>query len=69
MSGGFALVAFPVRWGESGIITFMVNEDGITHQRSLGEATPKIASEMTEYDPDRQWTVVQDQGIVKLEEP
>ena len=69
MSGGFALVAFPARWGESGIMTFIVNQDGITHQRSLGETTPRMASAMTEYNPDGQWTVVQDQGIVKLADP
>ncbi len=68
MTKGFALVAFPVRWGQSGVMSFIVGQDGTIRQRSLGETTPKIASAMTDYDPDSQWTVVQDQGITKLEE-
>jgi hypothetical protein len=66
MTGGFALVAYPVRWGASGIMTFVVNQDGVVYQRSLGEKTAKIAAAMTEYDPDSRWTVVQDKGITDL---
>ena len=66
MTGGFALVAYPVRWGASGIMTFVVNQDGVVYQRSLGEKTAKIAAAMKEYNPDSRWTVVQDKGITDL---
>ena len=66
MTGGFALVAFPVRWGVSGIMTFLVNQDGVVYQRSLGEKTAMIAAAMNEYNPDTQWTVVRETGITDL---
>ncbi len=66
MTGGFALVAYPVRWGQSGIMTFIVNQDGIVYQRSLGEKTAQAAVGMKEYNPDRGWTVVQEGGIADL---
>jgi DUF2950 family protein len=66
MTGGFALVAFPVRWGESGIMTFIVNQDGVVYQRSLGEKTARTAAAIKEYNPDKGWTVVQDAGITNL---
>jgi hypothetical protein len=64
MTGGFALVAYPVRWGESGIMTFIVNQDGTVYQQSLGENTPRIASHMTEYNPDPSWSVVKETGMI-----
>jgi hypothetical protein len=66
MTGGFALVAYPVRWGESGIMTFIVNQDGVVYQRSLGERTPSIAAAMKEYNPDNRWTEVKELGITSL---
>lgn len=66
MTGGFALVAYPIRWGESGIMTFMVNQDGIVYQRSLGPNTAKTAAGMKEYNPDSGWRVVQEEGITDL---
>lgn len=66
MTGGFALVAYPVRWGESGIMTFIVNQDGIVYQRSLGEKTYHKATAIKEYNPDSQWSVVQEPGITNL---
>jgi len=64
MTGGFALVAYPERWGRSGVMTFIVNQDGMIYQRNLGEQTARIAASMQEYNPNRDWTVVEDQGIV-----
>jgi hypothetical protein len=58
MVGGFALVAFPAKYGDSGIMTFIVNEDGTVHQRNLGRSTAAIAGALTEYDPDEGWTPV-----------
>ncbi len=63
LTGGFALVAFPRRWAESGIMTFIVNQDGNVYQRNLGEKTSRIARAMKEYNPDSAWTRVQEEGI------
>lgn len=64
LAGGFALVAYPERWDHSGIMTFIVNQDGKVYQRNLGERTCRIAGSMEAYNPDDGWTLVQDQGVV-----
>jgi hypothetical protein len=56
LSGGFALLAFPAQWGDSGIMTFMINQDGIVFQKNLGPDTARLAGEITEYDPDLSWS-------------
>jgi len=56
MTAGFALLAFPARWGDSGITTFVVNQGGIVFQKNLGPDTERLASDITEYDPDPSWT-------------
>jgi len=58
MTGGFALLAIPARWGDSGIMTFIVNQDGIVFQKNLGPDTDSAARAIDEYDPDSSWTVV-----------
>ena len=58
MSGGFALVAFPATYGSSGIMTFIVNQDGVVYQKDLGKDTVNLATSMAEYDPDDSWEVV-----------
>lgn len=55
MIAGFALVAWPAQYGESGIMTFIVNQQGRVRQKDLGPDTPKKASGMTRYDPDPSW--------------
>jgi len=55
MIGGFALVAWPAQYGVSGIMTFVVNHDGVVYSKDLGDDTAKLASEMTRYDPDASW--------------
>lgn len=55
MIGGFALVAWPVEYGESGIMTFVVNQRGRVYQRDLGDDTAKAAQRMDVYDPDATW--------------
>ncbi len=62
MIGGFALVAFPVEYGASGIMTFIVNHDGVVYEKDLGKETGKIARAMTKYDPDKTWKKVEEQG-------
>jgi hypothetical protein len=63
LTGGFALVAYPEHWDQSGIMTFIVNQDGKVFQRNLGTRTSKVAAAMKEYNPDRKWTLVPDEGV------
>jgi len=58
MSGGFTLVAFPATYGSSGIMTFIVNQDGVVYQKDLGKDTVNLATRMAEYDPDYSWEAV-----------
>jgi hypothetical protein len=60
MIGGFALVAYPAQYGVSGIMTFIVNHDGVVFQKDLGRDTQKIVSAMKLYDPDRNWEKVEE---------
>jgi hypothetical protein len=60
MVAGFALVAWPVDWSSSGVMTFIVNANGKIYQKNLGEKTAELARDMTEYDPDSSWTLVKD---------
>ena len=55
MIGGFALVAYPAEYGASGVMTFVVNHDGVVYQKNLGKETEKIASAMMKFDPDKTW--------------
>ncbi len=55
MIAGFALVAFPARYGSSGVMTFIVNQDGIVYQKDLGRRTAKLARKMTLFNPDPSW--------------
>ena len=56
MRGGFALVAFPAKYGNSGVMTFLVNQTGIVYQKNLGPDTPTVAALITTFDPDATWT-------------
>jgi len=58
MIAGFALVAYPAHWGESGVMTFIVNQWGRVYERNLGEKSAEVAGEMSEFDPDSGWTPV-----------
>jgi hypothetical protein len=64
LTGGFALVAYPENWNQSGIMTFIVNQDGKVYQQNLGEKTSRIAGKMKECNPDSEWSLVQDEGVV-----
>ena len=57
--GGFAVVAYPVQHGSSGVMTFIVNHDGVVYQKNLGPGTEAAASKMRSYDPDASWKAVQ----------
>ena len=55
MKGGFGLVAYPAKYGVSGVMTFMVNQQGILYEKDLGPGTEKLASEISSYDPGATW--------------
>jgi hypothetical protein len=58
MTGGFAIVAYPAEYGNSGVMTFIINQDGVLLQKNLGKATTETATAMTKFDPDSTWTIV-----------
>jgi hypothetical protein len=55
-SGGFALIAYPAKYGSSGIMTFVVNQDGVIYQKDLGDDTETIAAGITSFNPDQSWS-------------
>jgi hypothetical protein len=59
MLSGFAFVAYPAVYRSTGVMTFIVNQNGIVYQKDLGPDTEKIANAMTKYDPDSTWDRVE----------
>jgi hypothetical protein len=57
--GGFAVVAWPAKYGNSGIVTFVVNHDGVVYQKDFGDVTPARVARITRFNPDRTWTRAQ----------
>ena len=60
MIGGFAFVAWPAQYGETGIMTFIINQQGKVYQKDLGSNTDSIVRKMTAYDPDPTWKLSPD---------
>ena len=60
MVGGFAFVAYPAQYGNSGVTSFMINQEGILLEKDLGKNTTALVTAMTEFDPDEGWTPVED---------
>lgn len=60
MVAGFALVAWPAEWGNTGVMSFIVNQRGKVYQKNLGPKTASVAGNMTTYDPDRSWSLVRE---------
>ena len=58
LTGGFAMLAVPEVYGASGVMSFIVNQDGVVWQRDLGEHTAQLAAEIQRFDPDRSWTPI-----------
>jgi Protein of unknown function (DUF2950) len=58
MTRGFAFVAYPAEYRNSGVMTFIVNQDGVVYERDLGQDTEKLAAAMSEYNPDNTWARV-----------
>ena len=63
MIGGFALVAYPAEYDNSGVMTFIVNQDGTVYEKDLGPNTNGIASGMTAFNPDSSWRKVVNNGL------
>jgi hypothetical protein len=59
MIGGFAVLAYPADYNNSGVMTFIVNHEGVVYQKDLGENTAELAKAMTLYDPDDTWAPVE----------
>ena len=59
MIGGFAMVAYPAEYGDSGVMTFIVNQDGVIYEKDLGKDTEKIATAMKKFNPDKTWKKVE----------
>lgn len=57
---GYALVAYPAQYGNSGIMTFIVNHEGVIYQKNLGKNTERIAKAMKKFDPDSTWKKVEE---------
>jgi hypothetical protein len=61
MTGGFAFVAYPAEYRSSGVMTFIVNEDGIVYEKDLGKKTAVVAKSMKEYKPNSSWQEAEEQ--------
>ena len=55
LTRGFAFVAYPAEYRNSGVMTFIVNQDGVVYEKDLGTDTAKVAAAMTEFNPDNTW--------------
>jgi hypothetical protein len=55
MIGGFAVIAYPARYGASGIMSFIVNQDGVVYEKNLGKNSAAIAAGLTSFNPDASW--------------
>ena len=58
LTGGYALVAWPAQYDVTGVMTFVVNQDGVVWEKDLGTATDAEARAMTAYNPDASWATV-----------
>jgi hypothetical protein len=61
MIAGHALIAYPDKWGSSGVMTFILNNQGRVYAKNLGSRTSVTAAAITEYDPDPSWKLVREQ--------
>jgi hypothetical protein len=61
MTAGFAFVAYPAEYKSSGVMTFIVDEDGVVYQKDLGKKTEIRAKALQEYNPDSSWQTAEEQ--------
>ncbi len=62
MIGGFAVIAWPAKYGNSGVMSFMANHDGVVYEKDLGPGTEAAAQKITKFNPDKTWKAVQEPG-------
>lgn len=62
MSAGFAFVAYPAEYRSSGVMTFIVGQDGVVYQKDLGPKTEAMAKAMKEYNPNSSWQKAEEQS-------
>jgi hypothetical protein len=55
MTGGFAFVAYPEKYADTGVMTFIVDQSGVVYEKNLGKDTSELAKAMTEFNPDKTW--------------
>jgi hypothetical protein len=60
MIAGYALIAFPDKWDNSGVMTFIVSQQGRVYEKNLGPDTATLAAAITDYDPDPTWKLVEE---------
>lgn len=60
LTGGAGVIAYPAQYKASGVMTFIVNQDGVVYQKDLGPNTTELAKAISEYNPDSTWTKVKD---------
>jgi len=58
MTGGFAFVAYPEKYGDTGIMTFIVDQSGVVYEKDLGKDTPELAKAITEFNPQKTWMTI-----------
>lgn len=63
MTQGFALIAWPVEYAETGVMTFIVNQDGAVYQKNLGPATNSVVRNIYNFNPDNTWTQVSEDDL------
>jgi len=63
MTEGFAFVAYPAEYGSSGVMTFLINEDGVVYEKDLGRRTDVLARAMKEYNLNTNWQKAEDQQL------
>ena len=61
MTGGFAFAAYPAEYRSSGVMTFIVNQDGIVYQKDLGNKTEALGKIVHEYNPDSSWSKTEEE--------
>jgi hypothetical protein len=59
MTGGFAVLAYPAQYGDSGIMTFMINQNGVVYEKDLGKSTDQVAAAIAQFNPDKSWRIVE----------
>ena len=58
MTGGFAFVAWPAEYRNSGVMTFVIDKDGVVYEKDLGPKTADLVKQMKAYNPDKTWKAV-----------